>query len=181
MRPSAFFFSILFTGVLCWMNPCSAAESSIDYVRDIQPLLANSCFTCHGPDEVSRQAELRLDDRGVAVESAITPGDAASSELIARVTSNDPDLQMPPPDSRRPRLTAEQVQLLSKWIDEGADYQTHWAYVTPARPPLPELPAELRNSAANPIDHFVLDRLHREGIRPSPSARCSHADSTTCV
>ena len=149
---------------------CQAAESSIDYVRDIQPLLADSCFTCHGPDEESRQADLRLDNRDVAVASAITPGDAEASELIARVTSDDPELQMPPPDSRRPRLSVKQVKLLSKWIDEGANYQTHWAYVTPVRPPVPQLPPELRVSAANPIDHFVLERLHREGIQSSPSA-----------
>ena len=146
------------------------ADDSIDYNRDIQPILSNSCFTCHGPDEESRKADLRLDDRTVATASAIVPGKAKSSELIQRVTTDDLDLRMPPVDSRRPRLSNKQIQLLARWIDQGATYQQHWAYVPPQRPALPDLPQQLRTRAGNPVDRFVLARLLREGVEPAETA-----------
>lgn len=153
---------------LVWFGVVASADESIDYAKDIKPILSNSCYSCHGPDEVSRQADLRLDDRDVALASAIVPGSADSSELIARVISDDPDTQMPPPDSKRPQLTSKQVAMLSKWIDAGANFQKHWAYEPVRRPEIPEVTR--RDLVANPIDSFVLARLEREGLEPSPLA-----------
>ncbi len=153
---------------LVWFGVVASADESIDYAKDIKPILSNSCYSCHGPDEVSRQADLRLDDRDVALASAIVPGSADSSELMARVISDDPDTQMPPPDSKRPQLTSKQVAMLSKWIDAGANFQKHWAYEPVRRPEIPEVTR--RDLVANPIDSFVLARLEREGLEPSPLA-----------
>lgn len=148
----------------------AAAEGAVDYVQDIKPILSNSCYTCHGPDEETREADLRFDARDSAVSSAIVPGDAAASEMIARITSNDPEVHMPPPESPRAKLTSDQIHLLRRWIDQGANYQRHWAYDPPKRPPVPEVQAENRSWIANPIDSFIAARLHREGLSPSPAA-----------
>lgn len=146
-----------------------AAEAS--FSRDIQPVLARNCFACHGPDEGDRQAELRLDLREAAVSSgAIVPGAPDESELIRRVFSTDPEVQMPPPRAHAV-VTDAQKELLRQWIAEGAKYEPHWAFVPPRRPvppPLhdPELPRRTRNA----IDQFVWSRLEREGLRPAPEA-----------
>lgn len=146
----------------------TANADDVDYVRDIKPILSDSCYTCHGPDEGTREAGLRLDDREIAIASAIVPGDASASEILERVKSQDPEVQMPPPGSRRPRMSAQQVELLKRWIDGGANYQKHWAYESPKRPSVPSIEDE--SLAANPIDHFVIARLEREGLTPSPAA-----------
>ncbi len=124
-------------------NPAAHAGRSVGYNRDIRPILANSCFTCHGTDAAARKADLRLDRRESAVREVIVPGKAAESPLIERVTSTDPDEQMPPPGSKKPRLTPEAVEKLRRWIDEGAKYEMHWAYVPPARPALPDVPPKV--------------------------------------
>ena len=105
--------------------------------RDVRPILSENCFHCHGPDDNARQAELRLDTEEGAKELAIEAGDAQASELIMRVTSDDPDMMMPPPDSER-SLTADQIEVLRRWIDQGATYEGHWSFVTPQRPSVPE-------------------------------------------
>ena len=107
------------------------ATSTPGYNRDIRPILADRCFACHGPDSGTRQAELRLDTAEGAHEWAVVPGDADASEVIARVTSDDPDVRMPPADSKKPPLTPQQIELLRKWIDAGAKYEPHWAYIPP--------------------------------------------------
>src|SRR5687768_3073629 len=115
----------------------AAAAAEIDFNRDIRPILSEGCFFCHGQDANKRQAELRLDQRDAAVQKgAIVPGDAAASPLVQRILSDDPDQQMPPPNSNR-HLSAEQKALLQAWVAAGADYQTHWAYIAPQRPPEP--------------------------------------------
>jgi hypothetical protein len=140
-----------------------------DFNRDIRPILSDNCFTCHGPDEKQRQARLRFDIREGAFAKAgvIVPGAAARSKLIQRVTATDPALRMPPPESGH-TLTDKQIELLRRWIDEGAKWETHWAYLPPKRPALPTV-----NHTAwprNEIDHFILARLEREGLKPSPEA-----------
>jgi len=146
----------------------AAAAAEIDFNRDIRPILSEGCFFCHGQDANKRQVELRLDLRDAAVEKgAIVPGDAAASPLVQRILSDDPDKQMPPPNSNR-RLSAEQKALLQTWVAAGADYQTHWAYIAPQRPPEPAV--QLADWARNPIDRFVLSRLEVEGLAPSPEA-----------
>ncbi len=145
-----------------------AAPPALDFNRDIRPILSENCFYCHGQDSNKRQADLRLDVRDAAIEgAAIVPGDAAASPLIERIHSDDPDTRMPPPDSNR-RLTVEQKRLLERWIQQGADYQVHWAFVPPRQVPEPTVQNEswVRNS----IDRFVLARLEAEGLVPSPEA-----------
>jgi hypothetical protein len=143
------------------------ADQPLDFNRDIRPILSENCFYCHGQDSNKRQGELRLDLREEALKKAIKPNDAAASELVKRITSADPDQQMPPPDSNR-KLSAEQKELLQRWINEGANYATHWAFVAPVRPPLPEV--KRADWGRNAIDRFVLARLEAEGLGPSPEA-----------
>jgi hypothetical protein len=161
---------VLIGGVLFyWCANRVAAEAKIDFNRDVRPILSNNCFHCHGPDEGSRMAKLRFDTKegAFAKPGVIVPGDAAKSRLIKRITSTDPDLVMPPPSTGH-KLTEAQIKLLQQWIDEGALWGAHWAFIPPTRPVLPEV----KNKAwvKNPIDAFVLARLEREGLQPSPEA-----------
>jgi hypothetical protein len=147
----------------------SGTAPRVDYNREIRPLLSDKCFQCHGPDEGTRKARLRLDTRegALAKRGVIVPGDAAASRLLARITSQDPDQVMPPPSTGH-RLTALQVELVRRWIEEGATMETHWAYVAPRRPAVPTV--RRIGWARNPIDAFVLARLEAEGLAPSPEA-----------
>jgi hypothetical protein len=162
------------------------ADELIDFNRDIRPILSNRCFTCHGPDESERWGGLRLDMRESAIdqadsgERAVVPGVPEQSQLIARITSDDQYMRMPPPETG-PALTEEQVRRLSDWIRQGAVYAGHWSYAKPQRPPLPDPAAVLadvdpaeserwKNWPRNEIDHFVLERLVRESLLPSPEA-----------
>jgi hypothetical protein len=148
--------------------PLAAAERPVDYIRDIRPILANSCYACHGPDEKARKAKLRLDVRDEAIRKAIVPGKAAESKLYAKVTSDDPDEVMPPPDAKKPAITPEKAALLKRWIDEGAKFDQHWAYVKPSRPDVPAI----KNSAwvRNAVDAFIAQGHERNGFAPAPEA-----------
>jgi len=158
----------------------AAAPDAIDFNRDIRPILAENCFYCHGQDGNKREADLRLDLREAAVAAgAIVPGEAGASTLLERIHSTDADVLMPPPDSNR-RLSAEQKQLLERWIRAGAAYEPHWAFVAPRRP---EPPAVARREwVRNPVDAFVLAKLEAAGLEPSLEAdratliRRLHAD-----
>jgi hypothetical protein len=150
-------------------GPQAPAAPPIRFDRDIRPILSNNCFACHGPDEQSRETTFHFDtEEGAFVEGGIiVPGSAATSTLIKRITTSDLRDRMPPVDSGY-KLTEPQIELLRRWIDEGATWSTHWAYAAPKRP---ELPAVARAGwVRNPIDHFILARLDREGLRPSPEA-----------
>ena len=144
-----------------------------DFARDVRPILSNRCFKCHGPDEDHQEAGLRLDVREVALAEldsgtrAIVPGHPGDSEAIARITSTDPDLVMPPPHAKV-TLTEDEKRILAAWITAGADYRPHWAFVKPERPGMPE--AENDGWARNGIDRFVRARLLEEGLAPSPEA-----------
>jgi hypothetical protein len=145
----------------------------VQYARDIQPILSSHCFTCHGPDEKMRKAGLRLDQRETAIKElksgshAIVPGDSKNSELIARIFSTDASERMPPAKTHK-ELKESQKQLLKRWIDQGADYQPHWAFVAPKRSSLPAV--KTPNWPRNPIDYFILARLEAEGLKPAPEA-----------
>src|SRR5262245_38371463 len=154
---------------LAWLLAASRLVAApVEYNRDIRPILAENCFYCPGQDASKRQAELRLDLRDAALEKkAFVPGDAAGSELVKRINSANADEQMPLPASNR-KLTPEQKKRLEQWIAEGAAYQTHWAYVAPARPALPDV--QRGELAGNAIDRFVLARLDTAGLTPSPPA-----------
>lgn len=146
----------------------SVVEKKLGYNDDIRPILAENCFACHGQDPESREAGLRLDVRSEAIDfAAIIPKDASSSEIVARIHSTDPDSVMPPPHSGEP-LSDEQKQKLEQWINEGADYEEHWAFSAPDRPELPQVVNG--DWVKNPIDNFVLAKLESENFAPSPAA-----------
>lgn len=151
----------------------AAAPKRVDFNRDIRPILSDTCFKCHGPDEETRQADLRLDTKdGGAYEpregyQIIVPGASAQSRLYQKISSKEEALRMPPVDSGR-SLTAKQIELIRQWIDQGAKWDTHWAYLAPKPPPLPRV--EFAAWPRNPIDNFVLARLEAEKLRPAPEA-----------
>lgn len=163
----------LSAGLVLLAGSVTAGESvvageQIDFNRDIRPILSENCFYCHGQDSQKRQADLRLDQREPAMAAqAIVPHDAAASGLIARIESTDPDQLMPPPSSNR-RLTDAQKDLLRRWIEQGAAYATHWAFVAPQRPSLPEV--RRADWCRTPIDRFVLAKLEAEGVEPAAEA-----------
>ncbi len=148
-----------------------AAAETIDFARDIRPLLSNTCFKCHGPDEASREAELRLDtaegayaDRGGY--QAVKPHDVAASEFVRRMTTTNPDERMPPPDSGL-ELTPPQIDLLTTWIERGAVYDQHWAFRPIARVAVPNFSS---NWGTSPLDRFIERRLIEAKLAPSPEA-----------
>ncbi len=144
------------------------AEDRLLFNLDIRPILSDKCFFCHGQDANKRQADLRLDLREAALEAgAIVPQDPEASTLVERILSDDPDMMMPPPDSNR-QLSPEERGLLVRWIAEGAEYETHWAFVAPRRPAEPQVQNE--EWVRNPIDRFVLAKLETESMSPSPEA-----------
>jgi Protein of unknown function (DUF1553)/Protein of unknown function (DUF1549)/Planctomycete cytochrome C len=137
----------------------SVHAEELSYNRDVRPILSDNCFACHGPDKNQRKAKLRLDERDVAIaRKAIVPGKPGESALVGRIESKDADELMPPPDSHK-KLTAAQKEILKKWIAEGAKYEPHWAYI-PLKPAAP----------SKSIDQFILERLAKEKIAPSPEA-----------
>jgi hypothetical protein len=145
------------------------AADKVDFRRDIQPILADKCFVCHGRDAEHRRGELRLDDRDAALkggqtgERAIVPGKADQSELVRRIEAQD-DSRMPPPKYKK-QLTDAERQLLRRWVADGAEYKSHWAFEPPVRPQLPEVTKT--DWVRNDIDRFVLARLEKEGLTPS--------------
>jgi hypothetical protein len=168
--------------VLCvlslWLIGDPALESSarggepatIDFRREILPIFAENCFTCHGPDSKMRKADLRLDVKEVALRTGdpvIVPGKSAESELLRRIKSRDPEEMMPPPKSGK-SLSERQIESLAKWIDAGAHWSQHWAFEPVHRPALPVVHVD--HLSANPIDRFVQSRLEAEGIASSPMA-----------
>jgi hypothetical protein len=163
----------LFIAVLAGLIPAAAPCAEVSYNEDIRPILADHCFACHGPDENTRKADLRLGrfDSATAVRAsgppAIVPGDWAASALAQRVETTNPDDLMPPPDAGKP-LSKTQIALLRAWIDAGAEYETHWSYVPPVRPSISEVSDEAWPRSN--LDRFVLARLDREGLAPSPEA-----------
>ncbi len=163
---------IISLAVLFFSATAAAEETKVDFNRDIRPILSDKCFHCHGPDANHREAELRLDDEssakldrdGYRVIDSETP---AASELLARITSTDGDIRMPPADSGK-SLTRDEIQLLERWIQEGAAWSRHWAYVTPVRAEPPAV--KDRNWPRHWIDNFILARLESEGLAPADPA-----------
>jgi hypothetical protein len=151
-------------------NPAQSASATntVQFNRDVSPILSENCFVCHGPDKNNRKGKLRLDVREAALEKgAIVPGKPDQSELVSRIFNTNADDLMPPPDSNK-KLTAEQKNLLKRWIEQGAQYQPHWSYIKPERPEIPA--ARDKRWVRNPIDAFILSALEKRGIRPSPEA-----------
>lgn len=155
--------SILATLILATLSSVAFAEAipdKVEYNRDVRPILSDNCFFCHGPDANHREADLRLDLRDAAIEK-LAPGKPNESELVARIISQDPDLQMPPPEANK-QLTPQQIEVLKRWVEQGAGYQKHWSYEPPVKPAIP--------AGEQPIDHLVRKRLADAGLKPSPEA-----------
>ena len=168
-------------GITPWVIFCLAAGfgqaqaqsvDPVDFSSQIRPILSSRCFRCHGSDGGSRKAKLRLDLREEAIKEhkgarPIVPGDAAHSEMIRRITSEDADDRMPPAEAGAP-LKQNEVALLKQWIEEGALYTPHWAFVKPARSRVPSVKAT--SWPRNPIDYFILQKLEGHGLKPSGDA-----------
>ena len=162
----------LIAPLCCLLVATAVADDRVDFNQDIRPLLSNNCLMCHGPDEDERAADLRLDTEGGSREdlggyAAISPGNPDGSTLLERIASDDEDLRMPPTGTGRP-LTADEIELVRRWILQGGDYATHWAYENPMRPKLPLVTQT--DWPKNEIDHFTLARLEAAGRKPSPVA-----------
>jgi hypothetical protein len=165
-----------FTAIVLVSSFAYAAErplpEKIVFNRDVRPILSENCFKCHGPDQKARKAERRLDTRdGALVENegirAIVPGSLGASEMHVRIHSEDNDERMPPLKSGK-KITPRQIAILDKWIEQGAEYQAHWAYLAPVKAPVPQI-----DDAAfvkNPIDSFVLARQRQLGLAHAPEA-----------
>jgi hypothetical protein len=167
------FLSLSATALAARPPAVPAGEDPVDYNRQVRPILSNNCYQCHGPDADERQADLRLDLRDEALapaesgRPAIVPGKPDESPLVKRVFSTKKGQVMPPPKTHK-SLSAEEKDLLRRWVAQGAPYQTHWSFLPPKRPSLPAV----RNEAwvRNPVDRFILARLESEGLSPSPEA-----------
>jgi hypothetical protein len=159
--------------LLAWPLTASAqpvAPAKIDFNRDVRPILSNNCFQCHGPDEKTRKAKLRLDTKEGAHAAVVVPGKPEASELVKRLTIDDPDAAMPPAKSGK-KLNPREVDILKQWIKEGANYSAHWAYVKPVRPLVPALSDSKAIAwVKTPVDAFIVDRLMKEKLSPAPEA-----------
>ena len=177
-RPGVKLLSALLVIVGVSAGPLRAQAQNadkVDFSREIQPLLSNKCYACHGPDDKTREAEFRLDVAESALDAdkaAIVPGKPDSSELIRRIMSNDPDEMMPPPSTNK-SLSQEEKQRLSDWVQQGADWAVHWAYIPPVKKLPAGSPSDQQSAPQSPseaIDRFILARLTQQGLTASPEA-----------
>lgn len=180
-RGTFLFRQFAVAAAICSWFAANAARASdaLQFNRDIRPILSDKCFACHGPEAASREGGFRLDQRESAVGEAdsgsipVVPGQPDASELIARITSDDESLRMPPADSHK-TLTPEEVDTLRRWIAQGAEWQQHWSFTAPVRPDLPAVQHE--NWPRGPIDRFIVARLEQEQLAP-----VAEADRTTLL
>lgn len=173
MNSKIYFFAIVVLGMACQPSLPEEVEQAykslpekVDYNFHIKPILADRCYNCHGPDAASRKANLRLDDEQQAFavlasgKSAFSKGSLKNSEVIHRLISTDPSSMMPPPESNL-QVSNEEIALIAKWIDQGAEWKTHWAYQKIDKPGLPDINTDKIN---NEIDYFIQDELIRKGL-----------------
>ncbi len=177
--------SVFLTGaLLCYYLPsCSEPNVSgysegekISYNFQVRPILSDKCLKCHGPDANKREAGLRLDIAEEAYKSlkehprshAIVRGKPELSEMFLRVSSKDTSYVMPPPSTNLPALTESEISVIKKWIEQGAKYEPHWAFVAPIKPALPKV--ENKKWVRNEIDYFVLQQLEKRGLEPNEEA-----------
>jgi len=158
--------------VLLLVLSAYAADGTIEFNRDVRPILSDNCFGCHGPDAAAKKIPLRLDSEAAAKADlggrrAVVEGDAAKSTLIERITTDKKGLRMPPLSTGH-TLSESQIATLRAWIEQGAKWQKHWAFLPPVRPQLPRV--QMTSWPKNAVDHFILQRLEREGLKPSAEA-----------
>ena len=181
MRSPSSFLAVIAPFALAGAFPAAAADK-VSFNRDIRPILSDTCFQCHGPDEAKRKSGVRFDVRESAVQPAksgdvaIVPGKPEESEMVKRLLSTDADEVMPPAKLHK-KISPAQIELFKRWIAEGAEYQGHWAFTKPERPALPTRSGDLQSPTVvanrcslNPIDAFILARLEKEGLKPAPEA-----------
>ena len=168
--------------LVCWQSARASSPNDketdrpappVNYARDVRPILSDNCFACHGPDNHKRKAGLRFDTKDGAFtklesgSTAVVPGKLEESELIDRINNEDPELRMPPAKSGK-KLTAAQIAVLRRWVEQGAKTSTHWAFEPPVKPAAPSVKNE--SWPGNTIDRFILARLEAEGLSPAPEA-----------
>ena len=158
----------MITTIACAGNATAAAPTDkVDFNRDIRPILSDKCFFCHGPDKENQKADLRLDLRDAAIAAgAIVPSSPGDSPLLDRIAHEDPEERMPPAKAKLGSLTSQEQELLKKWIAQGAEYQTHWAFAP--IPDVVDIPATGEGWARNEIDRFVAAQLTERGLNPAP-------------
>lgn len=150
----------------------------ISFSSQVRPILSNNCFACHGPDSHNQTSPFRLDTeehsranlakQGEPPRHGVVPGKPEKSLLLQRIVTHDPNAVMPPPYAKKPALTEEQIGIITEWIRQGAEYEPHWSFVAPVKPPVPEV--KDKAWPRTPIDNFVLAKLESKGIKPSPEA-----------
>ncbi len=171
----SFIGALLLAGVLAFGAQVTSAtpEDKVDFNRDIRPILTDKCFACHGPDSKKGKGNLRLDvpenarKVGDDGRGPIVPGKPEASEVVRRIETAAASERMPPPKTNKP-LSAKEKDLLRRWVAQGGEYQKHWSFLPPARPALPTV--RDRSWPRNAVDYFILSRLEREGLKPSPEA-----------
>ena len=162
---------LLVTGFWPWP---SHGESEVEFNRDVRPIIADKCFACHGPDEAARKEDLRLDLKEGLFGKAgfgqpiVAPGDPEESEIYYRISNPDPDERMPPEEFHL-KLRDDEIETIKRWIQQGAPWQGHWAFIPPTRPPVPAVSDT--SWVKNEIDNFILSRLDATGLKPSEHAR----------
>jgi len=183
-QPTFMLYGLLWTCLLWACGPSlpeevaaayEALPASLDFNQHVKLILSDKCYACHGPDEAKIKAGLQLHTAAAAYAElpespgtyAIRPGKLRQSQAVQRLLATDPGEVMPPPESHL-TLSPYEKAVLIKWIETGAVYQPHWAFIRPEQPPVPDIATP--DWAVNPIDHFVAQRLEREGLRPSPAA-----------
>jgi len=170
-----FFVLSAFVLGCCFAFSSPAAAQKIDFNRDVRPIISNHCLACHGPDNTKRESGLRLDDRDSATKvlesghTAIVGGNLAQSELVARISSDDESIRMPPADFSKP-LTLAEISTLTRWVEQGGEFAQHWAYVKPVRAAVPPTPDAYASWPKNPIDNFALYRMLELRMKPSEQA-----------
>lgn len=188
MRLAVICVFIFFIGVIISLNACRNSSANIEdqmpdtvsYNFNIRPILSDKCYKCHGPDASKRQANLRLDKPESAFKAlrdnpnahVLVPGSPEMSELFRRISTNDTSDMMPPANSNLKRLTPHEVDLVRKWIKQGAKYEKHWAFVPPKSWPVPQV--DDKSWVKNPIDNFILKKQEQYGLKPNPEADKEH-------
>ena len=168
----AFSYSVLLV-CLCILYGSAHAEKALNFSREVQPIIAEHCFTCHGPDESKRKRGLSLHEQGGLLGKTadgvdlIVPGNAEASLFFQRINHADPEMRMPPSDVKL-RMTPTQIDIVKTWIEQGAKWEQHWAFVPPAWPTLPEVSEA--SWCRNEIDRFILQRINEAGLTPNPEA-----------